>query len=152
MTASIRHVLVPIDHSDDAQTAVDFALLVARSLGASMTLLHVSEVPSAMIAIVPGASVEGELAMSRSIAARGLDWLVEGLRARGFTQVAAVTQTGSAITPTILAWAKHHAVDLIVMATHARTGVSRLVLGSVTESVLRLAECPVLTVHLPKAP
>ena len=39
--------------------------------------------------------------------------------------------------------------DLIVMSTHARTGVSRLVVGSIAEEVLRRAPCPVLTVHLP---
>ena len=46
----------------------------------------------------------------------------------------------------IVDWAKDNAVDIIVMSTHGRSGLSRMVLGSVTERVLRKAECPVLAI------
>jgi nucleotide-binding universal stress UspA family protein len=47
----------------------------------------------------------------------------------------------------ILKYAREHAVDLVVCGTHGRRGVDRLIMGSVAERVLRLAPCPVLTVH-----
>jgi nucleotide-binding universal stress UspA family protein len=50
----------------------------------------------------------------------------------------------------IVNYADEHEIDLIVMGTHGRTGVARVLLGSVAEKVVRKAPCPVLTVHNPE--
>src|SRR5690606_2906760 len=69
--------------------------------------------------------------------------------AAGGGEVAVVRAERRAETPVlgILAYAQDHAPDLIVMGTHGRSGVDRLLLGSVAEDVVRLADCPVLTIR-----
>jgi len=121
----IRRILLPIDDSPGTQAAIDYAVLLAVALRASITLAHIDEQPGAMVGIVPGASVDGDLAGERAASQQRLNEIAVALAARD---------------------GKY---DLIVMSTHARTGVSRLVVGSIAEEVLRHAPCPVLTVHLP---
>jgi nucleotide-binding universal stress UspA family protein len=143
----IQRILLPIDDSPGTQAAVDVAVVLANALGASLTLVHVDELPNAMVAIVPGASVDGDLATERKVAERRLTELISQLHATGFDKVTALHLAAPAVAPAIVDAARRY--DLIVMGTHARTGVSRLVLGSVAEQVLRHATCPVVTVHLP---
>ena len=143
----IRRILLPIDDSPGTQAAIDYAVLLAEALRASITLVHVDEVPHAMVGIVPGASVEGDLAIERDASTRHMHDIIERLADRGFVAVTTLHVTAPAIAPAIVDAAARF--DLIVMSTHARTGVSRLVLGSIAEQVLRHAPCPVLTVHLP---
>jgi nucleotide-binding universal stress UspA family protein len=59
-------------------------------------------------------------------------------------------RTSHAPAPTIVAYAREHAIDLIVMGTHGRGAVAHLLMGSVAERVVRTAPCPVLTVHHPE--
>ncbi len=146
---AIKRILLPIDTSPGTQTAIDYAVVLARALSASITLVHVDLTPSAMVAIVPGASVEGDLADEHAASARRLADFVATLHGRGFFDVDTLMLTASGVAPALLETARSGAFDLIVMGTHGRTGVSRFLLGSVAEEVLRHASCPVLTVHLP---
>jgi nucleotide-binding universal stress UspA family protein len=143
----IRRILLPIDASPGTEAALDYAILIARAVGASITLAHIDELPHSMVAIVPGASIAGDLADEQRASTARLAELEAAVRARGFTAVSSLHVTAPAIADAIVATATGY--DLIVMGTHARTGVSRLVLGSIAEAVLRHASCPVLTVHLP---
>jgi nucleotide-binding universal stress UspA family protein len=143
----IQHILLPIDDSPGTQAAIDYAVLLANALGASITLVHVDELPHAMVGIVPGATVDGDLAAERRESSQRMTEIVTQLHATGFDRVTALHLTAPAVAPAVVDASRRY--DLIVMGTHARTGVSRLVLGSVAEQVLRHATCPVLTVHLP---
>jgi nucleotide-binding universal stress UspA family protein len=145
----VKRILCPLDFSDPSVHALDQAAQLARWYGARLTVLHVrpTVVPH------PDISPEGHMA----------PWLVaelETLRLRVLAacagavtagvQVDAVTSAGEPVHD-ILSHAHTLAADLIVLGTHGLSGFRHLVLGSVTEKVLRRATCPVLTVP-PRAP
>jgi nucleotide-binding universal stress UspA family protein len=137
------HVLCPIDFSNSAQGAADLAAELVSSDGA-LVLLHVIEVPLA---------VSGELALTAF--AQDLDRRsVEGLahaaeRQKGHTRAAIKTQSrvGAAGAEILAALEAERTVDLVVMGSHGRTGIARVLLGSVAEKVVRHAKCPVLVVR-----
>jgi len=145
----IQRILLPIDSSPGTEAAVDYAVVLARALGASITVAHVDEMPNAMVAIVPGASVEADLAIERRASKQRLAAIVGEFAARGFANVDTLALTSTSIAAALVEAARARPYDLIVMGTHARTGVTRWLLGSIAEEVLRHATCPVLTVHLP---
>lgn len=146
--ANIKRILVPVDFSPHADVAVDYARLLANALDASITLAHVCEIPHAMVGIVPGASPQGDLAQEREAASKLMDRMVASLGEADRARIEKVILTGSP-TQAIVDRAKTDHYDLIVMGTHGRRGLARVVMGSVAEGVVRGAECPVLTVHLP---
>lgn len=142
----MTRILVPLEHSPGNARVLQLAAAMARALDGSLTLLHVYSPPNAMVGIVPGATVEDELAADQ---ASGED-LLAGARAVlagvGITEVAALLDRRSSVVDGILDEAKRF--DLVVMGTHGRRGFDRAVLGSVAEQVIRRAACPVVTVHL----
>jgi len=145
----VERILVPLDHSLGNHAVLDYACAIARGLNASITLLNVHEPPNAMIGMVPGATVGGELAAEHAAGVELLDRAVETLRANGLEPVDRIVERASVASDAIVTHARRGAFDLIVMGTHARQGLSRLVMGSISEHVMRDAPCPVLTVHLP---
>lgn len=146
---SVQRILVPLDHSPGLDTILGYACAVARGMNASLTLLHVYEPPNEMVGVVPGATVSGELAADRRAGAALLDQAIETLRGNGVAPVDTILERSSPARQAILDHAQRGGFDLIVMGTHGRKGMARLVMGSVAESVLRDATCPVLTIHLP---
>lgn len=150
----IQRILVPVDFSTGAEAATSYALLLARSLQASITLLHVVAIPPSMVGIVPGGSIEGDLAANMADARSHLEALAEAARAElapadSGIVISAEVVSAPAAAEAILAHA--HGFELIVMGTHGRTGWSHFVLGSVAETVLRSARCPVMTIRFPRA-
>ncbi len=148
----IRSILVPVDDSKGVSDTLDYAALLATSLGASITLCQVDELPGSMVGIVPGATEEDDLAEESRASQRRLNALAAQLAAKGLKRVETLVLPAPAIAPALVELARSRPFDLIVMGTHARTGVPRLLLGSIAEEVLRRASCPVLTVHLPPEP
>lgn len=149
----IRNILCPVDFSDFSRRAVDHAVAIARWYQAKLTLFHVA-------AAVPVAAYgPGSAGLAPVVAAHAdRDELLRSLRefADEETRTAVPTELDVAegdVAGTVLARAEAKAHDLIVMGTHGRSGFERLLLGSVTEKVLRKASCPVLTVprHAPDA-
>lgn len=137
----IHHILTPTDFSEHAQQAVTAAFELAQTFGTRLSLLHVIEVPAyAIEAALPLEELERaarhELALLLPEAETthvGVTRLVElGVPYRRILESATAEQA-----------------DMIVMATHGRTGLGHLVLGSVAERVVRLAPCPVLTIRPP---
>jgi nucleotide-binding universal stress UspA family protein len=142
----IRRILCPIDLSDYSRRAVDHAVAIARWYGSSITALHVfSPMPTAPFAPWPGAFEPTGLAASdRDQLLAQTRAFVEREAAPGIT-IDALIREGNAAAE-ILACASSLKPDLLIMGTHGRSGFERLVLGSVTEKVLRKAGAPVLTV------
>lgn len=135
-----RHILVPTDFGDASTRAREIALELARRFDARVTLLHVWAVPSAAYA-------------------EGLAWPTEDLEAAAQRALDAELAAAVKVYPSTqarlrvgVAWdrilesAKELGADLIVMGTHGRRGISRLVLGSVAEKLVRTSPVPVLTV------
>jgi universal stress protein A len=137
----IRHILAPTDFSAHAKQAVTSAFELAQKFRAKLSLLHVIEVPEYAIEVaLPLENLERD-------ARRELALLLPEAEAAHV----AVTRLVAPGVPyqKILETATAESVDLIVMATHGRTGLGHLVLGSVAERVVRLAPCPVLTIRPP---
>ena len=142
----IRHILVPTDFSDSSTRALDDAVGLAQTFGAKLTLLHVVELPSY---VTDGhAPVHVSLALRDHLQASAQRELAQ-LPAKGSGAPVEIARRVVIGVPhqQILEIAAADRVDWIVMATHGRTGLSHLVLGSITERVVRTALCPVLTLR-----
>jgi nucleotide-binding universal stress UspA family protein len=141
---TMRTVLVPYDGSEFSQRALHHAVSLARWYKAAITLLHVDPRDTFLSEIGGGAwSSPIEPGERKRMVSR----LAEiGASARGAGVGVDVRVTEGRPITEIVRVAKEIGADLLVMGTHGRSGFDRLVLGSVTEKVLRHAPCPVLTV------
>jgi nucleotide-binding universal stress UspA family protein len=146
----MRQILYPTDFSEASARALENALVLAAWYQAPLTVLHVLPTPVVAPTALPylygSAGVDGSL---RDAVEADLSSLVEPAKRAGLHAVAEL-RDGNPATETLSVAREIHA-DLIVMGTHGRTGFPRWVLGSVAETVLRRAPCPVLTVP-PRAP
>jgi nucleotide-binding universal stress UspA family protein len=138
----IRRILCPTDFSECSARALHQAIPVARYYQADLTALHVIAPIAAgtYLDYVNPALLD---ANARERATADVDAFVAPARAAGVRADTLVRDGGPA--QEILAAAEALPADLIAMGTHGRRGFSRLMLGSVTEKVLRGAGCPVLT-------
>ena len=136
-------ILVPTDFSDLSEPVLKYATAFARDTGAKLLIAHVQEPLSAygggaeMPYTLPG--VDGAALRHRLETVAPTDPSV------AFEHRFAVGDLASEI----VRLAEDEGVDLIVIGTHGRTGLMRLVMGSVAEAVVRHARCPVLTVKQP---
>jgi universal stress protein A len=141
----IRHILVPTDFSEGSSEAFETALGMAVDSGARMTLFHVHHIPTTVYPdVILPLSPDVMQNMQHSV-----DLVLEELRDRAVA-AGVVTDFRTAYGTThveICAAADELGVDLIVIGTHGRGGLSHALLGSVAEKVVRKAPCPVLTVR-----
>lgn len=144
----ISTILVPIDFSPSSYAAVEYASALAAGSGASLIFAHVA-VPNAEFATPPDSS-EGRpyaLASQQDPGAAPLDAIAPSNKTVRFTH----RLLSGSPADELLGLASQEHVDLIVMGTHGHSGLTRLLLGSVAEEVVRRAACPVLTLKLPRA-
>jgi universal stress protein A len=144
-----HRILWPTDFSPLAKTALPHAVGLAGAAGAELVLLHV--LPSLAAYAVPDLS--GALSVSlqresRTAAQRQLGRLEKQVKGPNL-RVHTVLSEGVPFFQ-ILRAAKRLRCDLIVLATHGRTGLAHAIMGSVAENVVRRAPCPVLTVRPPR--
>jgi len=141
MSYPFRRILSPIDFDDNSLAALDVAAQIARDNDGMVLVLH------AVPVIVPptGGAIYVDIYKAQEEAAREKLRELAVKRLRGVKHEL-LTQMGEP-AGAILSAARRHAADLIVMATHGRRGLSRVVLGSIAEMVLRSAPCPVLCVR-----
>jgi nucleotide-binding universal stress UspA family protein len=143
----IRSILLPTDFSECANYALGYATSLARTFSASIICVHVIEpmVPtvgySGMTEPLPIADIADELENS---AERELPKL-GGREEFAGLQVEEVIAHGDAAAE-IVRVAKDRNVDLIVISSHGRTGLGRILFGSTAEAIVRHASCPVLVV------
>ena len=136
------NILVPIDFSPCAERALDYACELATKLGAK---IHVVNAIGGALPELSAALTDHMLASLRRNNTAMLDKLIEKRRAAAaFGELRVVDDDPR---DAILAAAEAVHADLIVMGTHGRRGLSRLVLGSVAEDVVRRAPCPVLAIR-----
>jgi nucleotide-binding universal stress UspA family protein len=135
-----KHVLVPTDFGQAAQAALDLALSVASSSEATLTLFHAYVIPMPLYSEAAWAPAEALERESR----KALDEALAKTRKR-YPRTEAILACGDPAQEIVAAVVKGGA-DLIVMGTHGRRGLSRVLLGSVAEKVVRLSPVPVLTV------
>ena len=142
----IRHLLVPVDFSSPSLDALEYAIQVVDRFGARLTLVHVLEPIYHDLELGLG-RIEQEV-QKRTHWEAQLDGLAQVVRERGLEAGSVVL--GGIPSESIVTYARGQGCDVIVMGTHGRRGLSRFRYGSVAESVLRQAPCPVLTVRSPK--
>ena len=140
----IKRILCPIDFSESSHHALAHAAALARWYEAQLTVLHVSEV-FMVPAVLPGnpAPVIGPY-ISRDAIVSGLEEFTSPLKESGVPFELDIEE--GTVAHTIVDAAARRKADLLVMGTHGRGGVEHVVLGSVTEKVLRKAPCPLLVV------
>jgi universal stress protein A len=147
----ITRILVPTDFSATADTALEYAFVLAERFGASIQLLHVLDDPF----VADGMAAEAYISEAPALRSAMLHEAQEKLRNRATGSERRVSAIDTEVlfghgARTIAEYAADTAVDLIVMGTHGRTGFAHLLLGSVAERLVRTAPCPVLTVRHPE--
>lgn len=139
-----RHLLVPVDFEESSARALDTAIDLAVRFEAKLTVFHAWDLPAT--AYTGTLYLTADLLTPIEEAARkALDACIARVRVR-LPQADAVLARGMAATEILAATERLH-VDLIVIGTHGRHGVSRVLLGSVAEKVVRMSPVPVLTVR-----
>ncbi len=144
-----KHILVSTDGSDLARKGVDQALALAKSLGAKLTIITVTERLPVYAGFDGGLTALAYSDYTASQRAGGEQVLADALEAAagGGVVVETVLIENALPADAIIATAKARGCDLIAMASHGRRGLGRLVLGSVTAEVLAHSETPVLVVR-----
>jgi nucleotide-binding universal stress UspA family protein len=148
-TLKIKLILCPIDFSEFSVSAYQYALSVAEYYQAKLVVQHIVELwrhPSADFA----ASARLYEEYSQALRERGKKQLQEFVENHTHDEIQPelVVQIGVA-ADSILSFAQLQKADVIVMGTHGRRGFDRLMLGSVTDRVMRMAPCPVLAASKP---
>jgi nucleotide-binding universal stress UspA family protein len=143
----IKSILAPTDFSSHSERAVRYACRLAERLGSTLHLLHVlSEILPAgpdplLMPVMPAQFYKENEDRARDTLGRLLDpaWGKPG-------SVVTAVRWGSPVE-SIVSYALEHRIDLIIIATHGRTGLSHVLLGSVAEHIVRESPCPVLTIR-----
>ncbi len=145
--AHFKEILIPVDFSDHSTAALESAIELARAFDSKLHLLHCYQIqPGGItpygIAIPSSYSTEIRDAASQQLAA----WQEKRIPAGVSVDVSIVSEVPS---KAIVGTAKKVGADLIVMGTRGLSGFKHVMLGSVAERTVRLAPCPVMTVHAP---
>ncbi len=143
----LDRILVPTDFSEFSAPAVKYACAFAEKFGSEIHLLHVVQdlvalVPEPGLAFPPPGDYMREM---QSAAEQALERQPGDMLPEGVAVVRAVRQ-GPAFVE-IIRYARESETDLLIMGTHGRSGLTHVLLGSVTEKVVRKSPCPVLTVR-----
>ena len=138
----IRKILHATDLSDHSRPAFDMASALARNYRAELHVLHVVELPFLT-------TIDGVLVPTPIYEAESTREQLENLRPHDPAVTVAHRLFEGDPAEVILALARDLPADLVVMGTHGRGGLSRTLMGSVAEAVVREATCPVLTAKFP---
>src|SRR4026208_244208 len=140
---TLNHILVPHDFGETSKTAMDYAIALARKFNAVLDVLHVRDRNDTVIPARFPSELYEELQTTVRERLLRITALDEAKPTLDFH-----LRSGTAPAE-ILRFAKEQRTDLIVMGTHGRRGMAHAVMGSVAETVVRTAPCPVLTVRKP---
>jgi len=139
---SLKTILVPTDFSPASRAALPFALALARAYGSTLLLTHILPSQPHRHIVTDGVPAYQDRAWQSA--------------QRALTEFSADRRIGDTASKTLLEYGdlaeaipqiiREQAIDMVVLGTHGRTGVSKMVLGSGAEKIYRSAPCPVLTV------
>jgi nucleotide-binding universal stress UspA family protein len=142
----LERILVPLDGSALAETALPAAVSLAEASGAALLLLRAAEAP----ALAVGDPTDRQIKVVREA-----EEYLETVKARvqADTRAGVNTAVWYGHPPEAIAEAAHfNRVNMVVMTTHGRSGLGRLLLGSVAEAVIRSTATPILVLHPDGAP
>jgi nucleotide-binding universal stress UspA family protein len=145
-----ENILVPTDFSEFSKYALDYAITLAKTFEAKITLIHITN-ENELVALQqvsayfePG-KLEELMKQRESEDRKQLDGFIPPELKKGI-KVETIHKVGIPFVE-IIRTAKEKGVDLIVMATHGRSGLSHILFGSVAEKVVRKSTCPVLSIR-----
>ena len=146
MTIRIQKILLPTDFSNYSAAATKYACELATKFDAELHLLHTLETH---LASTPnfgfGLDLPKYVSESKAAAEKSLAGVLDPKWSAGRNVVMAVVEGSPKVE--IIRYARKQNMDLIVLSTHGRTGLAHVIMGSVAETVVRTAPCPVLTVR-----
>jgi nucleotide-binding universal stress UspA family protein len=142
----VEKILAPTDLSEISRIGLSYAFDLARGWGAELVVYHVTD--AAELANYKAASLQDLIEKRTKALAQYLSEHFAELLP--LVELRTKVDIGSA-AELIVAEAEKQGSDLIVMSTHGRTGLAHILMGSVTEHVVRNANCPVFSVHPPRA-
>jgi len=146
MTIQLQRILLPTDFSNYSAAATKYACELATKFDAELHLLHSLELH---LTSTPdfgmGLALPKYISESRAAAEKSLAGVLDPKWSAGRTVIQAVVDGSPKVE--IIRYARNQNIDLIVLATHGRTGLPHVIMGSVAETVVRTAPCPVLTVR-----
>lgn len=143
-----KRILVATDFSEASDAALDYAIDLAKLLGAKVVVLHAYELP---VYGFPSGALIATAEMAATImngAQAGVAAMCEKRKSKG-VELSQVVRQGAAWEEVALV-AEEVSADLIVVGTHGRKGIAHALLGSVAEKIIRTSTRPVLTIHAPK--
>lgn len=144
----IHRILVVDDYSQTSRPAVDAAISIAKQFDSEIMLLHAWHLPNNVlpewVVHEPGSEPQPIYTLARARAARSMETTVAEVRQR-YSRVSGRAEQGE--PEDVIVDVAGRGFDLVVMATHGRTGLSHMWNGSVAERVLRRVTCPVMIVH-----
>ncbi len=141
---SLKKILCPIDHSDCSKEALKYAVTFAMKDEAKLYLLHIIDIRSFNDIVVAMSQQIPDEETLELLRIKLLDCIPEEIR--DDMNVEAIVTQGIPFAE-IISTARENDIDLIVIGSHGRTGITHMMLGSVSEKVVRKAPCPVLTVR-----
>ncbi len=144
----IKSILFPTDFSEGSSQALQYAVDMAKRYGARLYLLHVIYDMAKAAGYVPHISMD---AMYKDIEG-GAKKELERFGVEELSGLKDMERSVGMGTPheEIVNFANKNKIDLIIIGTHGRKGIDRMIFGSTAAQVVRYAPCPVLTVRLPK--
>jgi nucleotide-binding universal stress UspA family protein len=147
VTMDVHQILAPSDFSKSSKQAIAYAWGWAQTFRAKLLLLHVVALPT--YALQPETTADLITVLLNELKREANVQMAQLLPEAGATNVDVTRRVVVGVPyEKILETVGAESVDLIVMATHGRTGLRHLLMGSVAERVVRLAPCPVLTMHV----
>jgi len=135
-------ILLPFDGSDGATDVLHHAAEIAHWTDATIHVLYVADTTRDSVTVVEGDTVDALVQRGKDV----VDQATKTLETLGVSSENDVVQGNPA--PTIVEYADRYGLELVVMPTHGREGLSRYLIGSVSEKVVRLSSVPVLTVGM----
>ena len=145
-----KHILVPVDGSDTSNLALDEAIRLAKELKSELRLVYVVDVVAAYAMTEAALPLVDFEKLTRDWGEELLATCADKVRAAGVvfdTKCLIIDTLGHRVYDRIQEEAKSWPADLIIIGTHGRHGVNRLMLGSVAEGVMRIATVPVLSIR-----
>jgi len=146
---AIKRILVATDFGLASESALRYGRELARSFGAALHVLHVTE-NVVVRAVDAYGYIPFEIQQDLEAAANEQTGALLDEEDRHDLRAVAVTVTSNAPADAITEYARAQGINLIVVGTHGRGAVARFFVGSVAERVVRTAPCPVLTVRTPE--
>jgi nucleotide-binding universal stress UspA family protein len=144
---SIQSIMVPVDFSERSTVAAEFAVSLAEEYNAKLYVLHVNEPVHAYAYVYDYFPGDFQQNMINRLTEELSNVIPRDIKER--LDVEEILEEGGPAHHIIVEKAKELGIDVIVIATHGRTGLAHVLLGSVAENVVRHAPCPVFVIRTP---